>query len=108
MPVIAPAVGYGTAIAVELAAGVEKCRRRRHPAAAALSGRLRAGGLAAHVEAVCKATNLGVIVYNRDNAMLDDGHHGAALRALPEPRRLQGRRRRHRTDDARLARWATG
>jgi 5-dehydro-4-deoxyglucarate dehydratase len=30
-----------------------------------------AAGLAAHVEAVCKATKLGVIFYNRDNAVLD-------------------------------------
>jgi 5-dehydro-4-deoxyglucarate dehydratase len=29
-------------------------------------------GLAAHVEAVCKATPLGVIVYNRDNAILTE------------------------------------
>jgi 5-dehydro-4-deoxyglucarate dehydratase len=29
-------------------------------------------GLAAHVEAVCTSTKLGVIVYNRDNAILDD------------------------------------
>ena len=29
-------------------------------------------GLAAHVEAVCKATSLGVIVYNRDNAILTE------------------------------------
>ena len=29
-------------------------------------------GLAAHVDAVCRATGLGVIVYNRDNAILDD------------------------------------
>jgi 5-dehydro-4-deoxyglucarate dehydratase len=29
-------------------------------------------GLAAHVEAVCASTKLGVIVYNRDNAILDD------------------------------------
>src|SRR5208283_1068005 len=28
-------------------------------------------GLAAHVEAVCASTRLGVIVYNRDNAVLD-------------------------------------
>ena len=27
-------------------------------------------GLAAHIEAVCRATSLGVIVYNRDNAVL--------------------------------------
>ena len=29
-------------------------------------------GLSAHVEAVCKATSRGVIVYNRDNAILND------------------------------------
>ncbi len=29
-------------------------------------------GLMAHVEAVCKATKIGVIVYNRDNAVLDE------------------------------------
>jgi 5-dehydro-4-deoxyglucarate dehydratase len=29
-------------------------------------------GLAAHVEAVCKATRLGVIVYNRDNAIVNE------------------------------------
>jgi 5-dehydro-4-deoxyglucarate dehydratase len=29
-------------------------------------------GLAAHVEAVCATTKLGVIIYNRDNAVLDD------------------------------------
>jgi 5-dehydro-4-deoxyglucarate dehydratase len=29
-------------------------------------------GLAAHIEAVCKATPLGVIVYNRDNAVLTE------------------------------------
>jgi 5-dehydro-4-deoxyglucarate dehydratase len=31
-----------------------------------------AAGLAAHAEAVCGATNLGVIFYNRDNAIIDD------------------------------------
>ena len=29
-------------------------------------------GLAAHAEAVCAATKLGVIFYNRDNAIIDD------------------------------------
>ena len=31
-----------------------------------------AAGLAAHAEAVCAATKLGVIFYNRDNAIMDD------------------------------------
>lgn len=69
-PVVAGA-GYGTAIAVEMAKSAE---------AAGADGILLlppylmfAGqeGLAAHVEAVCKATRLGVIVYNRDNAVLN-------------------------------------
>jgi len=71
VPVIA-GCGYGTAIAVEIARGAEK---------AGADGLLllppylvgsKQEGLAAHVEAVCKATGLGVIVYNRDNAILDD------------------------------------
>lgn len=68
-PVIA-GCGYGTAIAVELAKSAEK---------AGADGLLllppylmtpNQEGLMAHVEAVCKATKTGVIVYNRDNAVL--------------------------------------
>ncbi len=69
VPVIAGA-GYGTAIAREMAARAE---------AAGADGLLllppylvnaTQAGLAAHVEEVCRATRLGVIVYNRDNAIL--------------------------------------
>jgi 5-dehydro-4-deoxyglucarate dehydratase len=68
-PVIAGA-GYGTAIAVEQAKAAE---------AAGADGILllpnylmtpNQEGLMAHVEAVCKSTKLGIIVYNRDNAVL--------------------------------------
>jgi 5-dehydro-4-deoxyglucarate dehydratase len=71
VPVLA-GVGYGTAMATELAAAVER---------AGADGILllppylvfsEQAGLAAHVEAVCKATSLGVIVYNRDNAILTE------------------------------------
>lgn len=71
VPVIA-GVGYGTAMAVELAQAAER---------AGADGILllppylvfsEQEGLAAHVEAVCAATKLGVIVYNRDNAMLNE------------------------------------
>jgi 5-dehydro-4-deoxyglucarate dehydratase len=64
--------GYGTAMAKQFAQAAE---------AAGADGVLllppylvnsEAAGLAAHVEAVCAATNLGVIVYNRDNAIIDD------------------------------------
>jgi 5-dehydro-4-deoxyglucarate dehydratase len=70
VPVIA-GCGYGTAIAVDLA---------RRAEAAGADGLLllppylvnsSPEGLAAHVDAVCRATGLGVIVYNRDNAILD-------------------------------------
>ena len=68
-PVIAGA-GYGTAIAVEMAKAAE---------ANGADGILllpnylmtpNQEGLMAHVEAVCKSTKLGIIVYNRDNAVL--------------------------------------
>src|SRR5258706_10902952 len=70
-PVIAGA-GYGTATAVELARSAEQ---------AGADGLLllppylmvpSQEGLIAHVEAVCKATSIGVIVYNRDNAVLNE------------------------------------
>ena len=68
IPVLAPA-GYGTAMAVEFARAAER---------AGASGVLlfppyltEAGqdGLRAHVRAVCAATSLGVVVYNRANAI---------------------------------------
>jgi len=71
VPVLA-GCGYGTAMAKEFAQAAE---------AAGADGVLllppylvnsEAAGLAAHVEAVCAATSLGVIVYNRDNAIIDD------------------------------------
>ena len=70
-PVIA-GCGYGTAIAVELAKAAE---------AAGADGLLllppylmvpSQEGLIAHVDAVCQATKIGVIVYNRDNAVLNE------------------------------------
>ncbi len=70
-PVIAPA-GQGTALAIEMAKAAE---------AAGADGILllppylvgsEQAGLAAHIEAVCKATNLGIIVYNRANAQLNE------------------------------------
>jgi 5-dehydro-4-deoxyglucarate dehydratase len=70
-PVIA-GCGYGTAIAVELAKSAE---------AAGADGLLllppylmvpSQEGLMAHIDAVCQATKIGVIVYNRDNAILNE------------------------------------
>ncbi|MDB5421392.1 MAG: kdgD [Brevundimonas sp.] len=68
-PVIA-GCGYGTAIAVELAKSAEAVGADGLlllPNYLMVPGQ---AGLAAHVEAVCKSTSLGVIVYNRDNAVL--------------------------------------
>jgi 5-dehydro-4-deoxyglucarate dehydratase len=72
VPVIAPC-GYGTALAIELAQAAER---------AGADGLLllppyligsEQAGLATHVEAVCRATRLGIIVYNRNNAQLNEG-----------------------------------
>lgn len=71
VPVIAGA-GYGTAIACEMAKAAER---------AGADGILllppylifsEQEGLIAHVAAVCAATKLGVIVYNRDNSILNE------------------------------------
>ena len=71
VPVIAPA-GHGTATAVELAQAAQR---------AGADGLLllppylvgsEQAGLAAHVEAVCRATSLGVIFYNRANAQMNE------------------------------------
>ncbi|MFN7024572.1 MAG: 5-dehydro-4-deoxyglucarate dehydratase [Pseudorhizobium sp.] len=62
--------GYGTALAIEIAQAAEK---------AGADGLLllppylmfsEQDGLIAHVRAVCKSVGIGVIVYNRDNAIL--------------------------------------
>jgi len=71
VPVLA-GCGYGTAIAKEFAQSAE---------AAGADGILllppyllnsEQAGLLVHAEAVCKSTSLGVIFYNRDNAIIDD------------------------------------
>ena len=71
VPVIA-GCGYGTAMAVQLAKEVEK---RGADGVLLLPPYLvnaEQSGLAAHIEAVCNAVSIGVIVYNRDNAILND------------------------------------
>ena len=71
VPVIA-GCGYGTAIAVEIARTAEK---RGADGLLLLPPYLVTGsqeGLANHIEAVCRATSLGVIVYNRDNGIVEE------------------------------------
>ena len=71
VPVIA-GCGYGTAMAKQFARAAES---------AGADGLLllppylvgsEQSGLVAHAEAVCASTSLGVIFYNRDNAIIDD------------------------------------
>ena len=71
IPVVA-GCGYGTAMAKQFAKAAEDAGADAilllppyliHP---------DERGLAAHAEAVCKSTKLGVIVYNRDNAIMDE------------------------------------
>jgi 5-dehydro-4-deoxyglucarate dehydratase len=64
--------GYGTAIAVDIARDVEKAGADGILLLPPYLTRAKQDGLAAHVEAVCKATNLGVIIYNRDNAIIEE------------------------------------
>ena len=70
VPVIAGA-GYGTAIAIDLAKRAERAGADGILLLPPYLLNASQAGLAAHVAAVCKATPLGVIVYNRDNAVLD-------------------------------------
>ena len=64
--------GYGTAIATGIARGAE---RRGADGLLLLPPYLvnsSQEGLAAHIEAVCKSVGIGVIVYNRDNAIVQE------------------------------------
>src|SRR4030088_2861510 len=71
VPVLAGA-GYGTAIATEMAAAAERAGADGILLLPPYLVGSEQAGLAAHVEAVCASTKLGVIMYNRDNAILDD------------------------------------
>ncbi|SHM06483.1 5-dehydro-4-deoxyglucarate dehydratase [Bradyrhizobium lablabi] len=70
-PVLA-GTGYGTAIAKEIAVSAERAGADGLLLLPPYLVHSEQEGLAAHVEAVCKSTSLGVIVYNRDNAMLNE------------------------------------
>ena len=64
--------GYGTAMAVEFAQAAEEAGADGILLLPPYLVGSEQAGLAAHVEAVCASTKLGVIMYNRDNAVLDD------------------------------------
>lgn len=71
VPVIS-GCGYGTAIAVELAQAAEKAGADGVLLLPPYLMKASQEGLSAHIEAVCRATGLGVIVYNRDNAVIKE------------------------------------
>ncbi|WP_404477903.1 5-dehydro-4-deoxyglucarate dehydratase [Novosphingobium sp. BL-52-GroH] len=64
--------GYGTAIATGIARDVEKAGANGILLLPPYLVNSTQEGLAVHIEAVCKATSLGVIVYNRDNAIINE------------------------------------
>ncbi|GAA2253591.1 putative 5-dehydro-4-deoxyglucarate dehydratase [Streptomyces ruber] len=68
MPIVAPA-GYGTVTAVEFAKAAERAGADGLLLFPPYLTEASQDGLAAHVEAVCRATDLGVIVYSRANAV---------------------------------------
>jgi 5-dehydro-4-deoxyglucarate dehydratase len=70
-PVVA-GCGYGTAMAKEFAQAAEQAGADGILLLPPYLVAAEQAGLAAHVEAVCASTKLGVIMYNRDNAILDD------------------------------------
>lgn len=71
VPVIA-GCGYGTAIAKEFCAQAERAGANGILLLPPYLVNAPPAGLAAHVKAICSSTRLGVIVYNRDNAVLDE------------------------------------
>jgi 5-dehydro-4-deoxyglucarate dehydratase len=71
VPVLA-GCGYGTAMAKEFAVAAENAGADGILLLPPYLVNADASGLAAHVEAVCAATKLGVIFYNRDNAIIDE------------------------------------
>jgi 5-dehydro-4-deoxyglucarate dehydratase len=70
LPVIAPA-GYGTAIAVELTRAADRAGADGILLLPHYLSEAGQQGLEEHVRAVCGATDLGVIIYNRANARYD-------------------------------------
>jgi len=71
VPVIA-GCGYGTRTAIEFARAAEQAGADGILLLPPYLVNAEAAGLIAHAKALCDATRLGVIFYNRDNAILDE------------------------------------
>ncbi|MFE7035299.1 5-dehydro-4-deoxyglucarate dehydratase [Streptomyces sp. NPDC057621] len=67
-PILAPA-GYGTATATQLAAAAERAGADGILLFPPYLTEADQEGLARHVEAVCRSTSLGVVIYSRANAV---------------------------------------
>lgn len=82
VPVIAP-TGYGTATAVEMAKTAERAGADGILLLPPYLTEADQDGLAAHVGAVCAATELGVILYSRANAVYTDTTVAALAEKCP-------------------------
>ena len=71
VPVVA-GCGYGTAMAKQFACAAEHAGADGLLLMPPYLVKTEPAGLAAHVEQVCASTKLGVVFYNRDNAILDE------------------------------------
>ena len=71
LPLLAPC-GYGTEMAKELARSAEKAGADGLLLMPPYLTECERDGIAAHVEAICRSTRLGVIYYSRANATIDD------------------------------------
>lgn len=71
VPVVA-GCGYGTAIAKQFAKAAENAGADGILLLPPYLVNAEAAGLVAHAEAVCSSTKLGVIFYNRDNAIINE------------------------------------
>ncbi|WP_299638487.1 5-dehydro-4-deoxyglucarate dehydratase [Devosia sp.] len=71
MPLVA-GCGYGTMMAIEYAGAMEEAGADGLLLLPPYLVQADQEGLFEHIKAVCKSTSLGVIVYNRDNAIVDD------------------------------------
>ncbi len=71
VPVIA-GCGYGTRIAIQYARAAEQAGADGILLLPPYLVNAESAGLIAHAKAICDSTHLGVIFYNRDNAILDE------------------------------------
>lgn len=64
--------GYGTAIATDIARRVTRAGADGLLLLPPYLMNASQEGLAAHIEAVCRSTDIGIVVYNRDNGIVND------------------------------------